>query len=133
MKNTTGAEDPMTGYHESDRPNSGVSSVPNDLYGVLADRRRRSVLRCLDGTAEPLALADLSRQIATVEADGPRCGVSNDAVRQVYIDLFHVHVPKLVESGVVRWDRDRNTVVSGENFDEVWRLLERSRHGPADE
>jgi hypothetical protein len=33
--------------------------------------------------------------------------------------LFHVHLPKLAESGYIEWDRETSTIRRGEDYDEV--------------
>ncbi|WP_331232331.1 transcriptional regulator [Natronorarus salvus] len=39
-------------------------------------------------------------------------------------EMFHTHLPKLEESGFIRWDEENHEVVRGPRFDEIKPLLE---------
>ena len=71
---------------------------------LLADRRRRLVLGCVRDRDRPLALADLARDVAALEADTVPEDVSDDRAQGIRIDLYHVHLPKLDEAGLVAFD-----------------------------
>ncbi|ELY49205.1 DUF7344 domain-containing protein [Natronolimnohabitans innermongolicus] len=114
----------------------GGSRASDSQFDVLADRRRRAVLRYLadtDGSASLSALAD--HLVAGPEAgadDGGALASAGDALfgtrRRVQISLRHSHVPKLADAGAVEFDHDANTVTL---YERGVKLLERA--GAVDE
>lgn len=83
--------------------------LPRDaLYGLLSDRRRRTVLHQLDECENPVSIAELARGIALEETDSD-ADVPSDALRRVRISLHHVHLPKLSDAGAVALDREGGT------------------------
>lgn len=93
-------------------------------FGVLADGHRRRVLACLRETEGTVALVDLAREVAVRTAETPLGEVSSDAVRQVYLELYHTHLPKLAEMGAVEFDADHNSVRQGPAFAEFVALVD---------
>lgn len=83
---------------------------PDGAFETLADRRRRSVLHCLTEYENPMALADLAEEVAASENDAPVDEIGAEEVESVYVSLYHVHVPKLEDAAVVRYDPDEDTV-----------------------
>lgn len=89
--------------------------LPRDtVHELLANERRRTVLRCLREHG-PLVLPDLADEVARVEHDSPLPQIPEDDVLCVYLSLWHSHVPKLSSAGVVSYDQDRDRVTLGEN------------------
>ena len=70
------------------------------LFELLADRRRRHILQCLtdqpDGVAEFTDLVD-----AVVGHESETDAGDRETVRT---SLYHVHLPKLAEAGVIDYD-----------------------------
>ena len=79
------------------------------LHDLLADERRRHALDCLSEHGS-MSLPDLADETAAREHDQPLPRVPEDAVLTVYLSLYHTHVPKLVETGLVSHDRDCGVV-----------------------
>ena len=92
-------------------------------YGVLSDSRRRSLLAAMRDSEFPVSMATLATRIAALEADASESEVSNATVQDVYLSLYHVHLPKLADVGAVSVDRENNGVSPGENFETVLALL----------
>ena len=74
---------------------------------LLANVHRRAVLlsihdRGVDGGPVPVEEA-----------------VPGPIPRSLAVSLNHNHLPKLEDSGVVRWDREGETVAAGPAFDEI--------------
>lgn len=77
---------------------TGVGGTSDEVFGALADERRRLTLahlRAVDGAA---SIPELAGRLA--DADGV---VTSDEA-DVVTALHHVHVPKLVDAGLVEWD-----------------------------
>jgi hypothetical protein len=72
------------------------------LFGVLADARRRRVIRILDD-----ADADVTPVSAIAESLATREATPTD---RLVVSLRHVHLPKLDAAGVVDFAPDRSTV-----------------------
>lgn len=81
-----------------------------DRFGLLSDRRRRYVLRSLiettDGVAEFDHLVDRVVELERAANDDP----PEDHRQRVAIALHHVHLPRLIETGVVEYDWRNETV-----------------------
>ena len=92
---------------------------------ILADERRRTVLRCLRSAAEPIAVADLARDVTGRERDVDVGEFPADAIESVYVDLHHVHLPKLADAGYVRYLDDGNCVALTDDVDSLVPALER--------
>ncbi len=80
------------------------------LFDVLADTRRRFVLACLQGHANPMALGDVADELAAWERDAPLTEIPSEEVESTYAALYHVHVPKMADAGVVDYCRERDAV-----------------------
>ncbi|MBX0297136.1 hypothetical protein EGH23_19860 [Halomicroarcula sp. F27] len=83
------------------------------MLGALADVERRKLLFELltDGPrAEPFTIADGGRSEGKSRSNGVR--------------MYHVHLPKLADYGLIEWDRENDEVRRGPNFDEMRPLLE---------
>ncbi|WP_247000654.1 DUF7344 domain-containing protein [Halosolutus gelatinilyticus] len=105
------------------------ASETGSALDLLANRRRRSVLRLLRDRPNPVSLADLAERVAIEEreADGEISGVQGAVptadLRRVEISLRHAHVPTLADAGAVAFDTDENVVSL---TDEGRTLLDRS-------
>ena len=89
---------------------SDVDGRTDDLFDVLSDPRRRFVIACLEAHSEPMAVADVAAELTSWECDTPKDRLSDGAVEPRYLALYHVHVPKMADVGMLEWNRDRNTI-----------------------
>lgn len=114
--------DTVVEYVDSAAELSARPSV-DDCFEAIADPRRRSVLAALaDDDGTPVAdLAD--RVVARTGADRGRVAAS----------LVDVHLPKLADLGVVAYDRGRDRVVRGDQFETVEPYLRRALDRPVSE
>lgn len=109
---------------------SGIVEDSGDAFDVLANARRRCVLRCLD-TDGPTPLGELAEQIAAVEQDTRPDAVRGADRQRVYIALKQSHIDMMVGCGVVEHDRDR-TVRPGPRFAAVTQALYGAERALAD-
>lgn len=79
-----------------------------DVFDALGHDRRRRVLDVLDEAGTALSLSDLARSVARRE-HAPRHPM-DETVKRVRISLYHRHVPKLEDAGLVDYDPDDRTV-----------------------
>lgn len=92
-----------------------ASESLDDLFQALSDERRRQVL---------FALLDHDGRGAVSVPDGGSTGGEPGSRR---VEMHHVHLPKLVDMGLVEWDRDASRVGTGPNFEDVRPVLESLR------
>lgn len=87
---------------------------PTDELGaqllVLANPRRRLALALLEASETPVTVRDIAHEIATREHDEPLPEIPSETVTRIYSSLYHVHVPKLEEAGVIEYDVDRRRI-----------------------
>lgn len=98
----------------SGRNRSNADAPPeDDLYGALADPRRRCVVTTLSERNEPLSLTELAREVAARESNGET--TPDGVLQRIRIDLYHVHAPKLAAADLIEFDHATNTIAPAEN------------------
>ena len=90
----------------------GHDLTVDDLYEVLSDTTRRRLLWTMLDGGPPVRVK--------VPEDLPR---GDGSRRETRIRFHHVHLPKLVDAGLVRWDDDCDVVRAGPTFDRAEPLL----------
>ena len=88
-------------------------------HRLLGHDHRRALLDRLAGCDESLSLTDAATAIVAGE---DRSDPDPGTVQEVYLSLYHAHVPKFAEHGVVTLDRETNRVAL---TDRGRRLVER--------
>lgn len=114
-----------------------VSAVIDTVHDVLSESRRRSILARLTERGRPMEVKTL---VTEVVAADPRTADDSGVARlqeTTTVSLIHVHLPKLVETGFVEWDRSEAIVELtpfveqlSENTPAVGALLEASISPP---
>lgn len=99
-----------SGGQSLDAQSTADASSLDALFDVLANQRRRYTLQCLRESQTPIALADLAGDVATREQGTPLPDIPVKEVKQVYLSLYHVHIPKLVEANIVEYTQERDVV-----------------------
>ncbi|AFZ73074.1 DUF7344 domain-containing protein [Natronobacterium gregoryi] len=96
-----------------------------DIGEFLRHDRRRVLVDVLAAADGQLSADELAETITTTELETPPAELDqDDHVRDVYVSLVHVHLPKLAEMGVVEFDSDDEVVEQGPAFDHTQRVLE---------
>lgn len=118
----------MTSRSEIERV---VASHSNDLsadtvFELLAEQRRRYLLESLAEHGYSLTLADLADEVASRERDAHIAEIPEDDVLEVYLALYHQHVPKLAAADVVAYDQDQDLVARATNAAVLERVMELS-------
>lgn len=95
---------------DTDTQNAGAGTdhanlSPTVVFSLLSNPRRRHALGHLVKRLGAAPLGELAEQIALREGDPSR-----DRYERIVTGFYHVHLPRLVEAGVVRYDPDRETV-----------------------
>lgn len=94
---------------------------------LLADRRRRHLLRALRHTENEASLAELARKIAAWETEQSVADVSDATVERVHLSLYHNHVPRFVDAGFVEYDSEADAVALTEDGAAIAPLSNRER------
>lgn len=91
------------------------SETPLDeMFIALSDIHRRRLL---------LALQEHPREAYEMRiSEGVHTG--EETPERLRVKMFHIHLPKLEETGFIRWDRAAETVAKGPRFEEIRPLLE---------
>lgn len=98
----------------------------SNVFEAIADDTRRRLLLLLC-EREEVAVPDavLERGPVTSGADDDTDGWEPSRSKQrTEIRLSHVHLPKLVDDGLVEWERGANVVRRGPRFEDVRPVLE---------
>ena len=82
----------------------------DDVLQLLADRRRRLTLAVLRRHGESLSLPDVADEVAVHERGRPLPEISPQTVTEIYTSIYHDHLPRLVEAGLVSYDQERDLV-----------------------
>ncbi|WP_394742242.1 DUF7344 domain-containing protein [Natronococcus roseus] len=102
-------------------PSTEAADETGATFDLLANRRRRLVLRRLAESDAPVSVDDLVDHVVLAEDGSESRSVASvgDVVigtrRRVRFSLHHVHLPKLVETNVVDVGSGSNAVSLGEN------------------
>lgn len=68
-------------------------------------------------------MADLAEAVVSREHGTSTTDISNESVEAVESTLYHSHVPKLADAGVVEYDRERTLVRLSEDTEQLERHL----------
>ena len=95
-----------------------------DAFALLEHRYRRHVVRILDDHRCELALADLTDEVARLEYDAALSDVAPETVSELYLSLYHRHVPKLVDGEALHYDQDRDLVAPRDRIESLAQVLD---------
>ena len=108
-ESTSGDVSNLDGIGSTSRE-GGSELSKGEIFDLLKNQRRRTVIRFLrenDGYAE---LNDLAEYIAAKENDIDVRQLSSDQRKRVYIGLYQCHLPKMDSLGVIDYNKDRGTI-----------------------
>ena len=112
-------------------PDSSIEKSPpaeavlelDHVYRALAHPRRRYLCYTLLEDTE-WSLFELATKIAAWENDVPEHAVTGRQRTPVYVSLYHTHVPKLVDEGVITFDETAKVITAAENANQVLQALQ---------
>ncbi|WP_408959491.1 hypothetical protein [Natrinema sp. 74] len=82
----------------------------DDAFALLADQRRRLLLEVMRTYEEELTLPDAAEEVAVRETGHDVTNISAERVTEVYLSLYHDHLPRLVDAGLLEYDQERDLV-----------------------
>jgi len=92
-----------------DHRDEGTETIDETLE-VLSDQRSRLLLDVLTNHEQELTLPDAAEEVAQREANRSITDLSAERIANVYISLYHDHLPKLLEVGLLEYDQERDLV-----------------------
>jgi hypothetical protein len=117
-----------TEIEESDGASADEESVvelPLDqVFEILKNERRRTVLRHLDDHDGTVALGTLAEEVAAIENDTPVSQVTSRERKCAYVGLYQCHLPKMDDMGIVDFNQNRGKIAVGPNVDQLERYLD---------
>ena len=87
-----------------DPERDGESISRDDVYEVLANRRRRYAIHYLQHNGDHADLGTVAEHVAAWENDLAIEAITADQRKRVYTSLQQFHLPKMEELGVVDYD-----------------------------
>lgn len=104
-----------------DTPDEQPSESPSidDISEMLSHHRRRYVIECLGQYNSPMSLPDLADECVVMEHERTLDDIPAEAVRDMYMSLYHQHIPELVEIGAIEYDQSRDLVTAGPVIEEL--------------
>ena len=84
---------------------SGEGPSRSDVYAALGHDRRHRVLAVLVEVCTPIDVRALARHVAAREAEVSPQSVRDKRVERVHVSLYHNHLPKLADVGLIEYDR----------------------------
>jgi len=116
----------MEKTRDTDATGRTDSDVPTTtIFNLLANHRRQLTLQYLTSTVGAVPLRDVADQIALWEGEHTK-----ERCERICTSLVHVHLPKLVDAEIVRYDPNRETIELRETADQLAPFLDLA--APAD-
>jgi hypothetical protein len=103
---------------------TAASEPVTDAFGLLGHRYRRHVVQALEEYGCELTLADLADETAHREHGKPVSEIDSETVSELYLALYHTHVPKLVDGDAVRYDQEGDMVEPRERVESLAQVLD---------
>lgn len=98
--------------------NEGAASVDEVLDCLSHPVRRQALYYCQEN--QIAKVSELAKHIAAMENNVPVQKISDEQRKQFETQLVHTHLPKLVESNILEYDRRSLTV----RYDDPPRILD---------
>ncbi|MUV88619.1 hypothetical protein GJ629_00865 [Halapricum sp. CBA1109] len=110
---TDGSSDGHRGVDESA---VGAHSISIDqIFEILKNQRRRSVLRYMQTAGEEVRLGELAEQIAAWECDKEVSEITSSERKRVYVGLYQCHLPKMDDVDAIAYNKPRGKIAPGDN------------------
>lgn len=91
----------------------------DDLFELLSNRRRRYVVWLLKRSGGPIELGTLATQIAAWENGHELSAVTGSERKRAYTSLQQIHLPKMDDCGIIRFDKRSGAVEPTPALEEV--------------
>lgn len=111
-----------------EEPRDGRSPAGSDeglslsaVFHLLSHPHRRWLVQSLYQSDASLPLADAAEEVVRWSTDNPNGEVPQQQIEESYLELYHRHVPKLTDEGIVTFDEDEtlSLTAKGEQITEA--------------
>lgn len=82
----------------------------DEAFRLLANNRRRLFVQVMCAYREEVTLPDVAEEVASRETGLPVVEITPERIADVYISLYHDHLPRLVDAGLLEYDQERDLV-----------------------
>lgn len=106
-------------------PQQVEALAPETAFQLLSHSTRLGLLECLNDYDETLALADAAEEIACAVDDKPIQEIEAESVKQIYMSLYHSHLPRLEAHGIVYYDQEHDLVALTDRGHQLVEYLDR--------
>lgn len=96
----------------------------DQVFEILKNERRRTVLRYLDEHDEPVALGDVAEHVAADENDTSVAQISSRERKCAYVGLYQCHLPKMNDMDIVEFNQNRGHIETGPNAAQLKQYLD---------
>lgn len=96
----------------------------DEIFDILKNKRRRSVIEHLRTTDGPAELGDIAERIAATENDKSVSAITYDERKRVYVALYQCHLPRMDEMGIVAFNQSRGLVELTDQAPAIERFLD---------
>lgn len=104
---------------------SAGHTLPLDqIFEILKNSRRRETLAYLKENGGETTLSEVAEHIAAIENDTTINAISSAERKRVYVGLYQCHLPKMDDTNVVQFDKNRGTIALGPNAEQLEPYLE---------
>ena len=104
---------------------SGGGLPLETVFDILRNERRQLVLGYVAVTGDDVVnIGELAEHVAAIENDVPVNALSSQQRKRVYVALYQCHLPKMGDSDVIEFDKDRGTIRLGPNADQITPYLD---------
>lgn len=104
------------GYQGVDESTIEAHAISIDqIFEILKNQRRRSVLRYMETAGEEVRLGELAEQIAAWECDKPVSEITSSERKRVYVGLYQCHLPKMDDVDAIAYNKPRGKIAPGGN------------------
>lgn len=94
----------------------GTSIGFDTVLDLCQYERRRIVLSVLTDQQQPVTVTDLAETVVERDRRGPPTEAAAETLASVETSLNHVHLPRLVDAGLVEYSRERQLMEPTDQF-----------------
>ena len=92
---------------------------------LISHSYRRALLKCLSQHDSALSLADAAEAVVEKNTNRTLQDIPADEVKNVYLSLYHSHVPKLADRDVVQYGQERDLVTLTNRGEELVEAMDK--------